>query len=80
MLYKKLEEEQPEFANILNEVKSEVNEFINCDPELEDGRDDNFLNPQIIIKSEMEVEGLVEAEDDFLEYANQNRVERSRNL
>lgn len=78
MLYKKLEEEQPEFANILNEVKSEVNEFINCDPELADG--DNFLNPQIIIKSEMEMEGLVGAEYDFLEYSNQQRVERSRNL
>lgn len=49
-LYRKLQEKKPEFAqDIFNDVKSEVNEFIDC--EVQEDENECF-DPQVVIKSE----------------------------
>lgn len=57
-LYNQLQEKKPEIAGeIFNSFKSEINEFIDCNPH-------ELFHPQVVIKSEAgEIEGLEEFED-----------------
>lgn len=52
-LYQTLREKETEIAqHIFNDVKSEVNEFIDCNPRQELAQDDIYFHPQVAIKSE----------------------------
>jgi hypothetical protein len=77
-LYKTLKDQQPEIAQqIFNDVKSEINEFIDCNPTVEE--DDSYLHPQVVIKSEVgDVEGLEEFEELINYPTTTDPVKRSR--
>ena len=63
-LYRSLTFDQPEKAQeIFTEVKSEFNEFIECNPAEEEDECEEFFNPQIIIKSEVDEVEEIELQD-----------------
>lgn len=83
-LYRTAEKKHPEIGStIFRIVKSETNEFIDCNPtESIRDDDDDLFNPEVVIKSETdEMETNLETNEDSLNCASwNNSLERNKNL
>lgn len=68
-------EKRPELSSNIFKVKSEINEFIDCNPSLNvENVEEEIFNPEVTIKSE---DNQVEQIDDSLFYENElegNRI------
>lgn len=72
-LYNLLKEKEPQLATkIFNEVKAEINEFINCNPMETMDEEDELMHPQVIIKSEIDDIEVLDYSllEDSLQYAS----------
>lgn len=79
-LYRTAEKKHPELGStIFRVVKSETNEFIDCNPtESINDDDDDLFNPEVVIKSETDE---IETNEDSLHCASwNNSLERNKIL